>query len=131
MAFSSNQAGEFERMRVIFKQMIRSQDNNTSVEKVVGRVVEVVGQFYGRNITEFLDAYKREINQRDVSEVRQISSFKRVVINNIQRRVIELQEGRTTWSDFERVILTKFATEDLSRMAPNVRSSPCHGLSVA
>ena len=38
------------------------------------------------------------------------------VTNNIQTRVIELQEGRTTWSDFERVILAEFATEDLSRM---------------
>ena len=33
------------------------------------------------------------MNQREVSEARQISSFKRVVTNNIQRRVIELQEG--------------------------------------
>ena len=116
MASSSNQAGEFERMMLIVEQMMRSRDNDASVEKAVDRVVELEGQFDGRNITKFLDAYKREMNQRDVSEARQITSFKRVVANNIQRRVIELQEGKTTWSEFEKAILAEFATEDLSRM---------------
>ena len=60
MASSSNQAGEFERMMAIVEQMMRSRDNNGSVEKAVYRVVETKGQFDGRNITKFLDAYKRE-----------------------------------------------------------------------
>ena len=120
MASSSNQAREFERMMEIFEQMMRCRDNDASMENVVNRLVEVEGQFNGRNITEFLDSYKREMNQRDVSEARQISSFKRVVANNIQRRVIELQEGKITWSDFERAILAEFASEDLSRMTRHV-----------
>ena len=66
------------------------------------------------------NAYKREMNQRDVSEARQITSFKRVAANNIQRRVIDLQEGKTTWSEFEKAILAEFATEDLSRMTRHV-----------
>ena len=45
MASSSNQAGEFERMMVIVEQMMRSRDNDASVEKVVDRVVEIEGQF--------------------------------------------------------------------------------------
>ena len=113
-------AGEFERMMAIFEQMMRGRDNDASVEKAVDCVVEVEGQFNGRNITEFLDAYKREINQRDMSEVCQISSFKQVVANNIQRQVIELQEGKTTWSKFEKAILADFATKDLSRMTRHV-----------
>ena len=54
MASSSNQAGEFERMMAIVKQMMRSRNNDVSVEKAVERVVEIEGQFNGRNITEFL-----------------------------------------------------------------------------
>ena len=86
MASSRNQAREFERMMEIFEKMMRCRDNDASVEKAIDRIVEVAGQFNGRNITEFLDAYKREMNQRDVSEARQILSFKRVVANNVQRR---------------------------------------------
>ena len=37
-------------------------DNDANVEKAVDRVVEVKGQFNGRNIIEFLNAYKREMN---------------------------------------------------------------------
>ena len=58
MASSSNQAGEFERMMAVLEQMMRSRDNDASVEKVVECVVEIEGQFDGRNITKFLDAYK-------------------------------------------------------------------------
>ena len=116
MASSSNQAGELERMMLIVEQMMRSRDNDASVEKAVDRVVELEGQFDGRNVTKFLDTYRREMNQRDVSEARQIASFKRVVANNVQRRVIELQEGKTTWSEFEKTILAEFATEDSTRM---------------
>ena len=80
MASSSNQVGEFERMIVIVEQMMRSRDNDASMEKAVVCIVETEGQFDGRNITKFLDTYKREMNQRDVSEARQITSFKRVVV---------------------------------------------------
>ena len=62
MASSSNQAGEFESMMAIVEQMMRSRDNDASLEKVVDCVVENDGQFDGRNITKFLDAYKREMN---------------------------------------------------------------------
>ena len=120
MASSSNQAGEFERMMAIVEQLMRSRDNNASVEKAVDRIVEIEGQFDGKNITKFLDAYKREMNQRDVSKAHQITSFKRVVANNIQRRVIDLQEGKTTWSKFEKAILTEFAMEELLRMTRHV-----------
>ena len=70
MTSSSNQAGEFESMIAIVEQMMRSRDNDASVEKVVDRVIETEGQFDGRNITKFLDAYKREMNQRYVPEAR-------------------------------------------------------------
>ena len=94
MASSSNQARELERMMLIVEQMMRSRDNDASVEKAVDRVIELEGQFDGRNITKFLDTYRREMNQRDVFEARQITSFKRVVTNNVQRCVIELHEVR-------------------------------------
>ena len=48
MRFSSNQVGESKRMMIIFEQMMRSQDNDASLEKAVDCVVEIVGQFNER-----------------------------------------------------------------------------------
>ena len=62
MASLSNQAGELERMMLIVKQMMRSRDNDTSVEKAVDCVVELEGQFDGRNVTKLLDTYRREMD---------------------------------------------------------------------
>ena len=71
-------------MMEIIEQMMRFRDNDASVEKVVDCVVEIEVQFDGRNITKFVDAYNREMNKRDMSEARQITSFTRVAANNIQ-----------------------------------------------
>ena len=62
-------------MMAIVEQMMQSQDKDAGVKEDVDRVIEIGGQFDGRNITKFLDAYKREMNQRDVSEACQISSL--------------------------------------------------------
>ena len=67
MASSSNQAGEFERMMAIVEQMMSSRDNDASVEKALEHVVEIEGRFDATNITKFLHAYKREMNQMDMS----------------------------------------------------------------
>ena len=56
------------------------------------------------------------MNERDIFEARQILSFKQVAANNVQRRVIEVQEGKTTWYEFEKAILEAFAIA--SKMTP-------------
>ena len=44
-------------MMAIVEQMMRFWDNDASVEKAVDRVVEIEGQFDGRNIKKFHDSY--------------------------------------------------------------------------
>ena len=100
----------------IVKHMMRARDNDARLDKAIDRTVEVVGQFSGRNITDFLAIYETEMQQRDVIEEKQISSFKRVVTIGLQCRIREIQAAQTTWMGFERALLAEYMLEDASRM---------------
>ena len=56
------------------------------------------------------------MQQRDVIEEKQISSFERVVAIGLQGRIREIQATQTTWVGFERALLAECMLEDASRM---------------
>jgi dephospho-CoA kinase len=80
------------------------------------RTVEIAERFGGKNITDFLATYWNEMKQRDVNDLKQISSFKRVVEPGIRERIIEIQNEHATWAEFEKALLAEYMLEDASRM---------------
>ena len=56
------------------------------------------------------------MQQRYIQDLKQISSFKRVVETGIRERVIEIQNEHATWAEFEKVLLAEYMLEDTSRM---------------
>ena len=117
MTSSSNtQADEVAKLVAIVEHMMRARDNDASLDKAIDRTIEIAGHFVRRNITDFLATYQTEMQQRDVIEEKQISSFKRVVVIGLQGRIREIQATQTTWVGFERALLAEYMLEDASRM---------------
>ena len=59
MASSTNtQADEVAKLVAVVEHMMRAGDNDGSLDKSIDRTVEIVGQFGGRNIIDFLTIYK-------------------------------------------------------------------------
>jgi hypothetical protein len=56
------------------------------------------------------------MKQRDVIDLKQISSFKRVVEPGIRARIMEIQNEHATWAEFEKSLLAEYMLEDASRM---------------
>ena len=69
---------------------MRARDNDARLHKAIDRTIEVAGQFGGRNITDFLTIYKTKMQQQDVIEEKQISSFKRVMTIGLEGRIREI-----------------------------------------
>jgi ferritin len=59
--------------------ILKAKDWEVLINKAVNRTVEIAGRFGGKNIIDFLAIYRNEMQQRDVNDLKQISSFKRVV----------------------------------------------------
>ena len=60
----------------VVEYMLKARGRETLIDNVVDRTVEIVGRFGGKNITDFLATYQNEMQQRDIQDLRQISSFK-------------------------------------------------------
>ena len=77
---SGNQGEELTKGMVsIVEYMLKMRDREALIEKVVDRTVEMARRFGGKNITDFLATYLNQMQQRDIQDLKQISSFKRVV----------------------------------------------------
>ena len=100
----------------IVEYVLKMRDREALIDKAVDRIVDIAGRFGGNNITDFLATYRNEMQQKDVHDLKQISSFKRVVEPGIRERVIEIQNEHATWAEFEKALLAEFMLEDASRM---------------
>ena len=71
MASLSNQVEELAKMVVVVKSKKRARDKDVGLDKVIDNIIEMSGQFNTRNDMEFLDMYRREMQQTgDVLEGR-------------------------------------------------------------
>ena len=118
MASTSGSQGEglMKGMVFVVEYVPKTRDREALIDKVVDRTVEIAGRFGGKNITDFLATYRNEMHQRDIHDLKQIFSFKRVVEPRIRERVIEIQKEHVTWAEFETTLLAEFMLEDASRM---------------
>jgi hypothetical protein len=66
-------------MMQLVELMLTVRDREALIDKTVDRSVEIVGRFNGKNVTDFLATYRHKMHQRDVHDLKQISSFKHVV----------------------------------------------------
>ena len=98
------------------KGMLKVRDREVLIHKAVDHTMEIAERFGGKNITDFLDTYWNEMQQRDIPDLKKNSSFKRVVELGIRKRVIEIQNEHTTWAEFEKALLVEYMFEDASRM---------------
>ena len=114
---SGNQGEELTKGMVsVVEYMLKMRDREALIDKAVDRTVEIAGRFGGKNITDFLATYRNEMQQRDIQDLKQISSFKRVVEPGIRERVVEIQNEHATWVEFEKALLAEYMLEDASGM---------------
>ena len=100
----------------IVEYVLKARDWEALIDNVVDQKVEITRRFSGKNITDFLATYQNEMQQRDVQDLKQISSFKCVVQLGIRECVMEIQNKHTTWVEFEKALPSKYMLEDASRM---------------
>jgi hypothetical protein len=100
----------------VMEFMLKVRHREALIDKAVDKTVVIAGRFGGKNITDFLITYRNKMQQRDVNDLKQISSLKRVVELGIRERIMEIQNEHATWAQFEKALLAEYMLEDASRM---------------
>ena len=54
----------------VVEYMLKTRDREALIDEVVDQTMEIVGQFGGKNITDFLATYGNEMQQRDVHDLK-------------------------------------------------------------
>ena len=86
-----------EAMARMVDQMLQVRENFVVLDMVIDRIVDANGCFNGKDVTRYLEAYKREMWKKGIPVSRQVTSFLRTVTSSLYSRVLELQEANPEW----------------------------------
>jgi hypothetical protein len=81
MASTSGTQGEelTKGMVSVMEFMLKVRDREELIDKGVDRTVEIAKRFGGKNIRDFLVTYWNEMQEKDVNDLKQMSSSKHVM----------------------------------------------------
>ena len=71
MTTTSNQGDEFTKEILSFlEHMLKARDREAVIDKAVDHTMEIACRFGGENITNFPTMYRKEMQQRDVLDLK-------------------------------------------------------------
>ena len=108
---SDNLAQAMTRM---IDQILQERDNVTSLDKAIERIVDAIGCFNGKEVTQYLKIYKTEMCKKGISQARLVTSSSRVATSSLYSQVLEIQVASQDWRTFEQALLEEYGFYDSS-----------------
>ena len=99
-------------MAVAVDRLVSACEGASALDKAIEATVDKIGRFSGKDATSYLEAYKSEMQMRDISEDRRLVGFPRVVTPSIHTGMIEIQAGCRDWVDFAEQVLEMYSYDD-------------------
>jgi hypothetical protein len=102
----------------LYMEHHRANSGGHEATKALKGVVDKIGRFDGKNITNFLRVYVCEMEVHQVSEDRMMLTFDLAVVPEIRERVQEIREDVyvTSWATFDERLRDEYFDEDTERM---------------
>ena len=80
-----------EVMAVVVDHLVNAQESTSGLKRAMETVVAMTGQFNGKDVTTYLEAFKDETLMRNVLEEKWLSVFPQVVMPSIHVDVLKMQ----------------------------------------
>ena len=103
-----------EAMAAAVDRLVNARENSSRLDGAIETIFVTTGQFNGRDVTNYLEAYKAEMLMRDIPEDRRLSKFPRVVTPSIHA---EVQADYRNWQDFKERLLERYGLDDSLRLS--------------
>lgn len=102
----------------LFMEHHRTNTGGHEATKALKGVVDKIGRFDGKNITNFLRVYVCEMEVHQVEEDRMRQTFDLAVVPEIRERIQEIRENAnvTSWASFDERLRDEYFEEDTERM---------------
>ena len=106
-----------EAMAVAVDHLVSAREGASALDRAIEATVGKIGRFGGKDATSYLEAYKSEMQMRDIPEDRRLAGFPRVVTPHIHTEMVEIQAGCRDWAEFAEEVLEKYNYDDSSRLS--------------
>ena len=106
-----------EAMAVAVDRLVSAREGASALDRAIEATVGKIGRFGGKDATSYLEAYKSEMQMRDIPEDRRLAGFPRVVTPHIHAEVVEIQAGCRDWAEFSEEVLEKYSYDDSLRLS--------------
>ena len=99
-----NQQEAMNMMMMMIKRMQEEQHTMSEMKSAVVRLVQRNGEFDGKDVSRYLCEYKAEMMRCGIPEGLQVTSFNRVVTDELQERIHKIGQQNPTWESFEEAL---------------------------
>ena len=69
-------------MAVVVDRLVSAREGASAIDRAIEAIVDKIGRFGGKDATSYLEAYKSEMQMRNIPEGRRLAGFPRVVTSN-------------------------------------------------
>ena len=80
-------------MAKMMDAMLQVRDNIGGLDVATDRIMDDNGCFDGKDVTQYIEAYKTRMRKKGIPMVRQVASVLRIVTSSLYTQVVELQEA--------------------------------------
>ena len=101
---------------VAVDHLVSAREGMSALDKAIEATVDKIGRLSAKDATSYLEAYKSEMQMRDILEDRRLIGFPRVVTPSIHMEMIEIQAGCRNFVDFAVQVLEKYSYDDSLRL---------------
>ena len=106
-----------EAMAVVVDRLVSDREGASALDLAIEATVGKIARFGGRDATSYLEAYKSEMQMRDIAEDRQLAGFPRVITPNIHAEMVVIHAGYRDWAEFAEEVLEKYNYDDSLRLS--------------
>ena len=98
-------------------RIVNAREGTSTLDRAIPKIVGMIGRFNGKDVTNYLQAYRAEMKMRDILEDRRLSGFRWVVTPSIHTVVLEDQAHCRNWPEFEGRLLEWYNFNDSLRLS--------------
>ena len=96
-----------EAMAVPVDSLVSPREGATALDRAIEATIGKIGRFGGKDTTSYLEAYKSEMQVRNIPEDRRLAGFPRVITPHIHTEMVEIQAGCHDWAEFAEEVLER------------------------
>ena len=104
-------------MALVVDCLVSAREGMSALDMAIEATVDKIGRLSGKDAMSYLEAYKSEMQMRNIPEDRRLIGFPRVVKPHFHTEMVEIQAQCRDWAEFTEEVLERYSYDDSLRLS--------------